>query len=143
MRTSRVAVVLPLAFACMANASADPLRADHPMIGTWRLEIPNSKCAEVYRIRKDGSAAITSGDEAAETTFTISDKPSAKGFYKWVVRIAKDNGKKDCSGEIMQIGQELTNYVNMHPSGAAFLLCEREDINTCLGPVTRQKDGDN
>jgi len=143
MRTSRLVAVLPLAFACIANSHADPLRADHPLIGTWTWEVPDAKCSELYRIRKDGTALITSGDEVAETTFTISAKPSAKGFYKWVDRVAKDNGKKDCAGETMRVGQELTNYVNIHPSGQALLLCEREDINTCVGPLTRQKETDN
>src|SRR5262245_37165694 len=106
MKMSRLAVVFPAALLLAGGtAHADPLRADHPLIGSWKMEIPKPKCTETYRIRKDGTALITSADEIAETTFTISDKPSAKGFYKWVDRVVKDNGKKDCSGATTQVGQ--------------------------------------
>ena len=59
-----------------------------------------------------------------------------------VDRIVRDNGKKDCAGATMQIGHVATNYIRFHPSGNMFLMCEKEDINTCIGPLVRVKGGD-
>ncbi len=121
-------------------AYAAPLRADHPLIGTWRIDVPSLSCHEIYRVRIDGTTLVTSAEEVAESTFTVSDHPSDKGFYKWVDTIAKDNGKKDCAGEIMQIGHEATNYVIFNRSGDQFLMCDTENINTCIGPFIRIND---
>jgi hypothetical protein len=122
-------------------ARGEPLRAGHPLIGTWKLDLPDQKCQETYRIQADGTMRIRSAEEEAESVLVISDQPSAQGFYKWVDKVTQDNGKKDCSGEATQVGRETTNYIRLHPSGDLFLMCEKEDINTCMGPLVRQKDG--
>lgn len=132
-------VLLALSF---APARADSLRANHPLIGTWRIDLPTLSCHEIYRIRANGTTLVTSGQEVAESTFSLSDRPTERGFYKWVDKITRDNGKKDCAGEVMEIGHESTNYIIMHPSGNQFLMCEEEDIKTCIGPFNRLKDED-
>ena len=116
---------------------ADPLRSDHPLIGTWKVTFPDGTCEETYLIRTNGTTFVTSAEEVAESKFELSDKPSEKGFYKWVDTITKDNGKKDCSGEVTKVGQVATNYIRLHPSRDLFLLCEKEDIDTCIGPFVR------
>jgi hypothetical protein len=141
---SSIACILSCAIACLVvpAAHAERLRSDHPMIGSWQITLPDGSCREIYRIRSDGTSIVTSGEEISESEFVISDKPSSKGFYKWVDTIRKDNGKKDCLGEITQVGQEATNYILLHPSGDGFLICPEEDVDTCVGPFLRLKGTD-
>lgn len=124
------------------SVSAASLRTDHPIIGTWEIELPDGSCHEIYHIRRDGTMIVTSAEEIAESEFTISDRPSVKGFYKWVDRITKDNGKKDCSGEITEVGHAATNYVLFNPTSDQFVLCEDDTGNACFGPFIRLKGND-
>ena len=111
--------------------------ADHPILGIWKLSLPDLGCSETYRFRADGTTLVTSAEEVSESEFRIPDKPSAKGFYRLEDRIVKDNGKKDCSGAIMKVGTRATNFIRFHPSGALFLMCADETMNTCIGPFER------
>ena len=142
MRTVVFAIAATFLICLGGFAQADSLRADHPFIGTWKLTLPDGSCYEIYRIRANGTTLVTSADEVGESEFEISDQPSEKGFYKWVDKIVKDNGKKDCAGETMEVGHVATNYIRFHPSGDMFLMCQKEDINTCIGPLVRVKGGD-
>jgi len=123
-------------------ASAASLRTDHPIIGTWKIELPDASCHEIYHIRRDGTMVVTSAEEISESEFTISDRPGAKGFYKWVDRVTKDNGKKDCSGEITEAGHAATNFVLFNPSQDQFVICEDDSGEACIGPFIRQKGND-
>ena len=139
-------LLLPtLALLCCASAFAQevkrtPLPADHPVVGTWRIELPEQKCYESYQIRADGTVRVSSGSERSESEFEISLEPTAAGFYKWTDKIVKDNGKPDCSGEVMELGHVSINYIALHRSGRMFLLCEREDLEECIGPFIRQEE---
>lgn len=124
------------------SASAASLRADHPIIGTWKIELPDGSCHEIYHIRRDGTMVVTSGEEISESEFTISDRPGAEGFYKWVDRVTKDNGKKDCSGNVTNAGHAATNYVLFNPSADQFVICEDDTGNACIGPFIRLKGYD-
>lgn len=123
-------------------AGAASLRADHPLLGTWKISLPDGACYEIYRIRGDGSTLVTSAEEIAESELELSDQPSEKGFYKWIDKITKDNGKKDCSGDITEPGHVATNFIRMHPRGNMFLMCQKEDLDTCIGPFVRIKGTD-
>ncbi|MBQ5950467.1 hypothetical protein KBW98_23510 [Massilia sp. ST3] len=125
-----------LLFALSGLAAAAP-PADHPILGIWRLSLPELGCSETYRFRGDGTTLVTSADEVSESEFKIPDKPSAKGFYRLEDRITKDNGKKDCSGAIMKVGTRATNFIRFHPSGALFLMCSDETMESCIGPFER------
>lgn len=127
---------------CLSSAApaADALRPDHPLLGTWALQIPNRACVETYEIRADGTTLVTSASEIAVSEFTISDKPSEKGFYKWDDKIVKDNGGKDCSGQVTKPGKKVTLFLRFHPSGKLFVLCEKEDLKSCFGPFVRQEE---
>jgi hypothetical protein len=118
-------------------APAESLRKDHPLIGEWRLTLPDGECEEIYRFRRNGTVLVTSADEVEESEARISDQPNAKGFYKWIDKVTKDNGKKDCSGEVTEVGHESTNYIRLHPSGKMFVVCEQEGPDTCIGPFVR------
>lgn len=119
-------------------ASAQPLRAEHPLIGTWVITAPNG-CAETYVVRPDATATITSADEVAESQLTISDGPSERGFFKWTEKVVKDNGKKDCSGEKGEVGRVAVSYILLSPDKSQFAMCEREDRISCIGPFKRTK----
>ncbi|KQV98352.1 hypothetical protein [Rhizobacter sp. Root1221] len=138
-------IALVCAAACaVVSAHGAAVRPDHPLIGLWRLPYPNSSCAEIYRIEADGTTLVTSHHEVAESEFTVSDRPEPSGFYKWVDRIVRDNGQKDCSGRVTEPGQEVTRYILLHPAGHVFVMCENEDeeLETCIGPFIRLADAD-
>lgn len=120
----------------MTGAQAAP-PADHPILGIWKLSLPDLGCSETYRFRADGTTLVTSAEEVSESEYRIPAKPSAKGFYRLEDRIVKDNGKKDCSGAIMKPGTRATNFIRFHPSGALFLMCADESMTTCIGPFER------
>jgi hypothetical protein len=132
---------LPLALAIVAAgalaAPPHPTAKDHPIIGRWIISLPDGSCSETYTFRPDGTTLVTSGEEIAESEFEISAKPSAAGFYKWTDKLVKDNGKKDCSGEITEVGKTVTNFVQFHPSGNIFIMCADESLDTCIGPFKR------
>jgi hypothetical protein len=134
MLLSLVAILPPAQAAPPAPSAPIP---NHPILGIWRLALPELHCVETYRFRGDGTTLVTSKDEISESEFRIPDKPSAKGFYKLEDRIVKDNGKKDCSGEIMKVGTQATNFLRFHPSGALFLMCSDETMEACIGPFER------
>ncbi|MDL2354434.1 MAG: hypothetical protein QFF03_04170 [Pseudomonadota bacterium] len=117
-------------------AGAAPPAAHHPIIGIWKLSV-DGRCAETYRFRGDGTSLVTSAHEVSESEFAIPARPSEKGFYKLEDKIVKDNGKQDCSGEVMKVGTQATNFVRFHPSGQIFLMCATESLETCIGPFER------
>jgi hypothetical protein len=125
-----------IAHAQPARVQAAPF-ASHPLLGIWTLSIPQLSCSETYHFRGDGTMLVKSKEEVSESEFTITEKPSTKGFYKLEDKIVKDNGKQDCSGEITKVGSRVTNYVRFHPSGARFVMCEDESMATCIGPFER------
>jgi hypothetical protein len=121
------------------TAGAAQLRRDHPIIGIWKITMPDGACTETYRIRADGTTLVFSHEEVAESTFVISDQPDKNGFYKEVDTIVKDNGKHDCTGTVTKPGRAVTNYLQFHPSGDMFLMCVERNLNRCIGPFVRVK----
>jgi len=114
-----------------------PLPPDHPLIGTWRIEVPSLKCFEVYEIRQNGTTHVTSSSEIAESEFEISLTPGPKGFYKWVDKVVKSNGQPDCSGQSDPIGDVAVNFILLRPAKDQFLMCQQENLSSCLGPFIR------
>ena len=134
-RRAAIAVMLGLAMSWPTQAQEAlkvPLPASHPMIGTWRADLPKLKCFEEYEIRADGTRSSRSAEERNESEFAISVLPGAKGFYKWTDRITKSNGKPDCGGDVTPAGNVAVYYVRLHPSGERFVLCEAEDLKACV-----------
>jgi hypothetical protein len=121
-----------------ATAAGPPAR-HHPIIGVWRLTLPEVRCFETYRFRSDGTSLVTSAHEVSESEFAIPATPSEKGFYKLEDKIVKDNGKHDCSGEVMEVGKTAINFLRFHPSGDLFLMCASESMEACIGPFERVK----
>jgi hypothetical protein len=148
MKTALVlASALLLAAAALAappavNAPTAPVRADHPMLGAWQLTRRDDGCAETYRVDRSGHTLVTSADEVAQTQFTLSDQPSAKGYYKWVDTLVKDNGKKDCWGQVTKPGKTTVRFVMMNPAKNRFIICTAEDGRRCFGPFVRVEGGE-
>lgn len=117
-------------------APASP-SATHPLLGIWMLSIPQLGCSETYHFRGDGTTLVRSAQEVSESTFTVTEQPSGKGFYKYDDTVVKDNGKQDCAGDVMQPGSHTTNYIRFHPSGARFVMCRDETMESCIGPFER------
>jgi hypothetical protein len=135
MRTL-TAVVLSLAVLA-TPAFAAPPDASHPILGIWKLTLPDGSCSEIYRFRGDGTSLVTSAQEVSESEYIIPAEPSANGFYRLDDKITKDNGKPDCSGGIGKIGSKVTFFVHFHPSKSLFVMCKAESLEACIGPFRR------
>jgi hypothetical protein len=122
-------------------AEAKALRSDHPLIGAWALRAGDTGCTEIYRISREGTSLVTSADEVAQTRFEVADQPSAKGYYKWVDTIVKDNGKKDCSGNVTK-PHTTTSYILMSETRKAFISCRNESTKACIGPFVKIEGGE-
>ncbi len=119
------------------TAKPHRIAKDHPILGGWTYEAPDGTCTETYLFRPDGTTVVTSGQEIAESTFEISARPDANGFYKWTDRLVKDNGKEDCSGEVTTAGKVVTNYVLFSPARDQFIVCAQASLDACFGPLRR------
>jgi hypothetical protein len=119
-------------------ALAGHLRADHPLIGLWKVVVDQGACYELYEINAKGTSHVTSAEEISDSTNEIDDQPNSKGFYKWVDTIVSNNGKNDCSGEPTKIGDTATNYVKLSKSGESFIVCQDESMRGCFGPFIKQ-----
>ena len=128
--------------ASAAPAVPVPIRADHPLLGAWEITTKDEQCVETWRIDRAGTMLVTSADEVAEARFTIADQPSARGYYKWVDTIVKDNGKKDCSGNITKPPRSATNYILLNGAGNEFIMCSAEDGRQCFGPFIKVEGGE-
>jgi hypothetical protein len=134
---------LALAAAIGAHAaSPEPLRADHPLLGAWQYTRRDDGCAEIYRFDRNGTSLETSADEVAITRFTLSDQPSAKGYFKWVDTLVRDNGKKDCWGQVTKPPRTITNYLLMNPARDRFIMCASEAGTQCIGPFVKVEGGE-
>lgn len=130
-------VVAALAAPVAAQTAPAAVVAGHPIIGTWRFSLPDGSCDETYRFRGDGTSFVTSGEEVAESEYRIAAKPSRAGFYEWIDTIVKDNGKKDCAGQITDVGRKTTNYIRFDTQRQRFIVCRSENLQQCFGPLRR------
>ncbi|QGJ20012.1 MULTISPECIES: hypothetical protein [unclassified Polaromonas] len=121
------------------DSTRTKLAERHPLVGTWRIDIPELKCFEEYEIRPDGTKSSVSGAERNESEFAISPAPGGTGVYKWTDKITKTNGKPDCSGATATRGHVAVSYVRLHSSGKKFFLCRSEDMKSCFAEVQKVK----
>lgn len=134
-----IALVAATFASCTAFAS--PPAANHPLIGMWTVKSADGKCVESYQFRANGTAVVTSGDEVSEATFEVSAKPDAKNFYKFSDKVTRDNGKKDCAGEITQVGHSETSYLQFDPRNELVIMCQAASLDACFGPLRRVPEG--
>lgn len=132
--------------ACLSAAFLSfPLKAEttlpqeHPLVGLWRINLPEQNCSEIYDIRTDGTTQILSGGQVVQTRYDISLRPDAQGFYKWVDTVIQVNSEADCMGNVVPNGNVATNYIVMHVSGAKFMMCQKAELDTCFGPFLKEE----
>jgi hypothetical protein len=134
-------LAMSVAFLCTAlavqGAAAAPPSATHPLLGIWVLPIPQLGCSETYHFRGDGTTLVKSAQEISESEFTVSERPSAQGFYKMEDKVVKDNGKQDCAGAVTKVGARATNFLRFHPAGTTFVMCRDDRGQACIGPFQR------
>lgn len=123
--------------ALLCSAAGTPLSENHPIIGTWVFHIPDIECVETYSYRSNGTTLTTSAEEVSEGEYTISDEPGPGGFYKYADTVVKDNGKKDCSGEITKVGEKSSFFIRFLQGGEEFIMCKAESLDACFGPFIR------
>jgi hypothetical protein len=135
-----------LALSCTAlTLLCSPLQAEtslpkeHPLIGLWRINLPEQRCTEIYDIRTDGTTQILSGGQVVKTQYDISLAPNAQGFYTWMDTVVQVNSEPDCMGNVVPNGNVATNYIVMHASGSKFMMCQKADIETCFGPFLKEE----
>jgi hypothetical protein len=132
-------VFATFAVACLAAQATPPapLRPDHPILGNWKFTLPDGSCTETHLIKPDGTTIVTSGDEVSESAIEVSDQPDADGFYRWVDRIVRNNGKKDCGGTSTPIGDVATIWIRFDARGDKMIMCFERSLKQCIGPIVR------
>ena len=117
--------------------AVEALAADHPIIGAWTVTMTDGSCSETYRFHADGTTMITSGAEVAEVRSRLSASPDQQRFYRWDHTITKHNGRQDCAGNVMKVGDSGTWYVQFDRTGDRLILCQRPSTAACFGPLQR------
>lgn len=113
------AVLIAVATPC----DAGPPRVGHPIIGTWRLYAQDGSCIETWEFRPDGTSHNYSGLEESTSRYTISDEPTAAGYYVLVDGIVETNGQPDCLGKTVPVGDLAVGYL---------VLAARDQFRLCL-----------
>ncbi|MFP5482057.1 MAG: hypothetical protein ACLGGW_02105 [Gammaproteobacteria bacterium] len=114
------------------------LPMEHPLVGLWRINLPEQNCSEIYDIRSDGTTQILSGGQVVQTRYDISLRPDAQGFYKWVDTVVAVNDQPDCMGHVVPNGNVASNYIVMHATGSKFMMCQKAELETCFGPFLKE-----
>ncbi len=138
--------ILPVLL-CAAALQLSPARAAdpavpaapaHPIVGSWNWTLFGGKCTETFQYRANGSMLSTSGDAVTEWIYTVTPQASEKGFYKVVETSTKQNGKKDCSGDVVdEPGTAHTRFIQFSPARDRFIACKAESLAACFGPLSR------
>lgn len=138
--------LFPLAALMIATAAVaqdvkpTPLPASHPLLGTWRIDLPNG-CFEEYTLRADGTKLSESGAERNESVFQISLEPLPSGFYQWTDQITRGNGQPDCGGAVTAVGHVAVNYIRLNPGFDRFVLCAAQNMRSCYAEFRRKGGG--
>jgi hypothetical protein len=140
MRTIAAVLTCLLTVASLASRAVPAATAkSHPLLGEWTWTRKENNCTEIYSYNADGTSKISSGEEVAETRFSISDKPDQNGFYRMDDEVTKDNGRADCDGAAggSSVGEKATVYVIIRPAGDEMVICQQPSFSECFGPLRR------
>lgn len=129
-------IVCSVTTTAFANVGAMPTNR---LYGKWTWTYAQNNCTEEYNYRADNTTVVLSGEEKAESRFTISDKPDLNGFYRMTDVVTKSNGRTGCDGELggTPIGHEATIYIIFHPKKEEMFICQQPSLDTCFGPLQR------
>lgn len=112
--------------------------AMHPLVGTWSWTLFGGKCSETYQYRSNGTMLSTSGEAVTEWLYTVSALADAQGFYKVVETSTRQNGKTDCSGDVVdEAGTANTKFIQLSPAQDRFIACKEASLAACFGPLGR------
>lgn len=138
MKTSASTLILWV-IATSAIATPGAPGVTHPLYGKWSWTYAKNNCTEVYDYRPDNTAAISSGEERAESRFSIAEKPDSKGFYRMTDVATKSNGRTGCDGAEggTPVGDEATMYIYFHPTKKEMIMCGEASFDACIGPLRR------
>jgi hypothetical protein len=138
MKKSTTALIL-CSMVTSVFASVTESMEPHPLYGKWAWTYTKNNCTEVYDYRPDNTAVITSGEEQAESRFSLSDKPDLKGFYRMTDVTTKSNGRTGCDGEPggTPVGDSVTNYIYFSPTKNEMVMCQEPSFRACMGPLRR------
>ncbi len=129
MATALWAITLP--------AFASDIPPDHPILGTWKFDLPDIACFEIYEFRPDGIDHVISRDQIEDSRYEVSTTPNERGFYTLTDTVIAGNGKKDCIGQTSQIGDVANGYAIFDPSNQQMYLCSAHVPKLCMGPLIR------
>jgi hypothetical protein len=115
---------------------AQPPASGHPIIGTWKVVIPATSCQETWQFRSDGTTHNISGSEESTSDYAITDQPSKNGFFVLDDTITDSNGKPDCSGSKMLVGDRAVVYL-LPTTDGKFMLCAKPHPNSCNALMIR------
>ena len=78
------------------------------------------------------------GAERGGTAPNYSNDATGVAYQKdGEIRIIKDNGKKDCAGQITDVGRKTTTYIQFDDAAQRFIVCRAESHDACFGPLRR------
>ena len=110
----------------------------HPVIGTWSWTGFAGKCVETWQYRNDGVMLATSGDAVTEWRYSITPQAGASGFYKLALTSVRQNGKKDCAGDVVdEAGISASLFLQINPARDRHIVCKSESLAECFGPLGR------
>lgn len=126
-----------LVFAAKAATSTGPA-VSHKIVGKWQWTRSANNCTEVYDYRSDGTLSVTSGQEIANATYTISERPDPNGFYELKGQPVNSNNAQDCSDSPPDGDMSpYTVYLIFHNTQPAHLVCQTPGLEKCFGPLKR------
>ena len=112
--------------------------AQHPLVGSWRWQLPGKACPETWHYQSDGSGSGNSGEEVTRSHYEVSPLPSLLGFYRLSETITASNGKPDCAGDLHQASEEpVTRFIQFSPKHDQLIVCREESLKACFGPLRR------
>ncbi len=132
------ALHLLLVLICAQSQPTAAQPVAHPVIGTWSWTGFVGKCVETYQYRTDGIMLSTSGEAVTEWRYSITPQASEPGFYKLTQTSVRQNGKKDCSGDVLdEVGTAATVYLQINPAKDRHIVCKTGSLAACFGPLGR------
>lgn len=129
-------VISSIPTAALATVGSSP---SHQLYGKWTWTYSKNNCTEVYAYRSNNTSEVTSGEEVAESRFTIAEKPDLKGFYRMTDVVTKSNGRTGCDGKPggTSVGHEVTIHILFHPAKDEMIMCYEPNLKSCMGPLRR------
>lgn len=137
-RTSLALAALCAALTVQAAPSGEASDPTRQIIGTWKWTLPGTECSETYDYRPDGTLQVVSGEEQSDNTYKATLAEGKAGFLKIEATIVKDHGGQDCTeSKDDNTGGSHVVYILFDPTGNQHVMCQAQQLNSCVGPLER------